>query len=41
MTVTEQNKAVIENPAPLPLCSPHIPHGLTWDQTWTSVVTAQ
>jgi len=41
MRITEQNKAVRENPAPLLLRSPHIPHRLTWDQTRTSAVTAQ
>jgi hypothetical protein len=25
-----------EKPVGVPLCPPQIPHGLSWDQTWTS-----
>jgi hypothetical protein len=25
-------------PAPVPLCSPQIPHDLTWDRTWAAAV---
>jgi hypothetical protein len=27
-----------ENPVPVPLCPPQIPHGLTWVRTWASTV---
>jgi hypothetical protein len=29
---------LVENPVPVPRCPPHIPHGLTWEQTRASAV---
>jgi hypothetical protein len=32
------NDAIWENPVPVPLCPPQIPHGITWDWTKASAV---
>jgi hypothetical protein len=34
----EQTKVLRDKPVPVLLCSPQMPHGLAWDQTWDSAV---
>jgi hypothetical protein len=30
------NESIQRKPTPVPLCSPQIPHDLTWDRTWAT-----
>jgi hypothetical protein len=38
---TGKLKNVGKKPVPVSLCPPEIPHGLTWERSWASTVTAQ
>jgi hypothetical protein len=33
MILTGETEELGEKPVPVPLCPPHIPHGLTWART--------
>jgi hypothetical protein len=36
MRIGRGNRSTRRKPAAVPLCSPQIPHDLTWDQTWAA-----
>jgi hypothetical protein len=38
MRIGRENSSIRRKPAPVPLCSPQIPHDLTWDRTRTAAV---
>jgi hypothetical protein len=41
MILTGETEVLGKIPVPMPLYPPQIPHGLTWDRTWTSAVEGQ
>jgi hypothetical protein len=41
MKICRGNHSTWRKPAPVPLCLPQIPHGLTWAQTQTTMVGSQ
>jgi hypothetical protein len=36
MRIGRENGSIRKKPTPVPLCSPQIPHDLTWARTWTA-----
>jgi hypothetical protein len=41
MRIGRGNRSTRRKPAPVPLCPPQIPHGLTWDRTRAATVGSQ